>query len=622
MKKSTRTPHPGPDIGSPKARKYLFLGLGLTGLYAVVALMFDNFALPCGVDYAPPRTAKYDLGIEPRLVKELSAHALVSILAKALLLAPACAAFAFYLARVIPSKPVEAIAGWVHGQKARAILTAVVLVSAGVMVFWSQSVFMGQPVYDDEWTYLFQAQIIQGGQLAAPAPPCPDCFKNVFIIIRDGIWTGKYTSGHPALLALSMFAGSPYLITILLASLVPFLVFLIARDLHGIGLGLLTAALFVVSPFFLMVSSTLMNHGTCLFFLAAFTLGFLRSRDGLSWIYAVLAGLAMGAAFNIRPQSAVAYGLPFVVWALVRIVGPDRRLFLGRYVAMLGAFIPLAWLAFYYNAVVSGQWYTFPFMLAEPEVPGAVSFFTLGDQTVLGHTVWKGIYFSLLNLWRLNHYLFGWGVSLVFVVMVFLWGLNGRVDRLWWGVIACTVTVYLFFASPGVLEAGPRYFFPLLIPVMIWTARGMQAVHGRFANRFRGHPLCGRTLVPAFVSLSVVMSAATFGAEQIRHYRRLVPAVARPYETVAEADVHHAIVALMNLPACGWVYGLRNNHPDLASNDVIYVWGNGPKKMLCLMDHFVGRSVFLLYFERKGQEVRPRLVPATRETFAEAMDRR
>jgi hypothetical protein len=608
----------------PPAHRYLVIGLVLTGLYVVVALMFDNFAFPFGVDYSPPREAKYDLGIAPRLMKELSAHALVSVLAKALLLAPACAAFAFWIGRLVSKRFADGLAAWAGRLQPRTVLPVLVLAAGALLLFWSQAVFQGWPLYDDEWTYQFQAQILQTGNLAAPEPPGSECFRNVFIVQREGVWAGKYTSGHPALLALSQFMGSPYIITILLAALLPVLLFLITSDRHGAGIALLAAALLVVSPFYQLICSTLMNHGTNLFFLAAFTLCFQRSRSGTSWVYPVLAGLALGAAFNIRPQSAVGFGLAFAVLALVRLVGSERKVYLARYAVMLVSFVPLLVYAFHYNAVVTGQWHTFPFMLVEPEVAGAVGFFHPGDQTVLGHTLWKGVYYSLLNVWRLNYYLFGWGVSLVFVALFFVWRLEKAADRIWWGVIAGTVTVYLFFPSPGVLEAGPRYYFPLMIPVLILTARGMQAAHHRLSRAFpAGGPLCGRALLPTLVLLLLAAGSLTFGVEQIRHYRRLVPAVARPYAAVAERNIHDAIVLVGTLPPRGWVYGLRNNHPRLETNDVIYLWAEAcePEQMRELLAEFPRRQVYLLRFDRDGAEVKARLDPVPRERLMPVPER-
>ena len=589
----------------PSAGRYLFFGIGLLGLYVLVAMMFNDFKLPAGANYLVPRGVDDYLGVHRKVLRDLAPMGTWTILAKMLLLVPSAAALALFAARSLSERTVKGVAGRLAGIKERPLLVGGVVLMVLLLVFWSQVVFRQLPVYDDELTYRFQARTMLAGELAAPAPPCPDCFRNTFIIHRDGVWAGKYTSGHPAVLALSWLLGSPYILPILLAAVTPWLVFLIALEMgYERRTARLAALLFLISPLYLMVSGTLMNHGTCLFFLALFTLGFLRSRAGAGWWWPVVAGLALGVAFNIRPQTVVGFGVPFAVWAVARLVRSRGAAFLGRYLVMALAFVPPVGYALYYNHVVTGDWFTFPFMLLESDGPTLAEFFALGDPVGGKHTIWKGVFFGLINFWRMNAYLFGWGFSLVFVFAFFLMRQAQVRDRLWLGVMGCLAAFYLWFASPGLLELGPRYYFPMLIPLLIWSAQGMLALHDFLGARLAGSGLQGRVLVPAFVVISVLMGLGTFTREHIQRSRLQTSRFATPYEYVARAGIHNAIVVVDGLPHAGWVFGLRNPDPRLEENDIIYVWNNTEDKLRILANSFPRRAFYYLKFtEEDGEPV-------------------
>jgi len=597
---------------------YLFAGAALVACYAVVAIMFDNFALPFGADYVAGSAAGVDLGLEPRLFRDFHPYAIWSVLAKAIFLLPACLCFAVFCAHVVSRDAAAAAERSLRDMRAARVLVAVVLATALLVLFWSQLVFQGQPVYDDEYTYLFQAATLGNGELVAKTPPCPECFENVFILIDKYVWAGKYTSGHPLLLALSSLAGSPYIITILLSSLIPLLAFLVVRELYDRKTALITAILFTVSPFFLFTAATLMNHGTCLFFLLAFAFCYLRSDKEHTWLYPVAAGLALGVAFNIRPQCAASFGLPFAVWSALRIAGKQRGRFLLRHALIGLSFLgPLAW-ALYYNRVVTGHALTFPFLLSDRVQHSATALLTVAGQTQSTYTLLTGVFYGLVNFWRMNAYLFGWGVSLVFVLAVIWKRRFARIDALWAGVVACTAVIYLWFPSPGVGEIGPRYYFNMLLPFLVWSARGMILVHDSLVQSAANADFRAPVLVPAFVLLAVLMSFLTFYREQMSHYQKLSEQVAEPYRAVEAENIHNAIVAVRNTPPSGWVFGLRNNDPDLEKNDVIYIWTTSPRNLLALLDRFPERKAYGLFFEKRNGAYVHGLVPFSREALREA----
>ncbi|MBN2085613.1 MAG: glycosyltransferase family 39 protein [Anaerolineales bacterium] len=151
---------------------------------------------------------------------------------------------------------------------------AAFIVSATV----AHHVFEGMPHLEDEHAYYFQAQVFARGEIAAPAPPSKDSFFIPFVIVRDGLWFGKYTPGFSLVLALGVLAGAPWLVNAFASALALLGVFLLGRDLFDADTGLLAAALGAVSPAFVILSGTMLPHPVTIAALVFFAWGFLRAR--------------------------------------------------------------------------------------------------------------------------------------------------------------------------------------------------------------------------------------------------------------------------------------------------------------------------------------------------------
>src|SRR5690606_10490635 len=80
-----------------------------------------------------------------------------------------------------------------------------------LMAAWvSTAVFDRLPHVEDEVAFLFQARTFAAGHVVAPAPPEPSSFSIPFVIVRDGMWFGKYPPGYPLVLALGVLIGQPW----------------------------------------------------------------------------------------------------------------------------------------------------------------------------------------------------------------------------------------------------------------------------------------------------------------------------------------------------------------------------------------------------------------------------
>ena len=187
------------------------------------------------------------------------------------------------------------------------------------------------PHVQDSVTYLFQAQTLARGRLTAPAPPLAEAeatphFAQEFLLVRHGRWFGKYTPGYPMLLALGVLVRAPWLVNPLLAALAVAVMFPLSKELMGdrrrqtadhvltgdrrrqtadheltddgrqstidtqktthtqitdpLPTHLLLPLLLALSPFFLIMSGSLMAHTAELWWTLLFMLAWARTWRG------------------------------------------------------------------------------------------------------------------------------------------------------------------------------------------------------------------------------------------------------------------------------------------------------------------------------------------------------
>ncbi len=404
------------------------------------------------------------------------------------------------------------------------------------------------PHVQDSLTYLFQAQTMARGELWADAPPLPQFFEQEFLLVQDGRWFGKYPPGFPVVLALGVLLNAPWLINPLLATLTVPLVYQLGKRMGNGRTGLIAAGLMSLSPFFLFLSGSMMAHAAELFWLVLFMVcwwmvvggkeqehrgaqrrrrvsqrknGFLNlcvtprvlSVTLRSSYLPLLAGAAAGMAFLTRQLTAVAIVAPFFLLSTWFSPLPWRDRF-KRGAVWLAGLLPLVALLFVYQGAVTGDPLQDPRLLFWPydqlgfgddvgEAPNlltielldaqpgyAVLWQTDPNQPPRGHTPQRGLH-NILRNWRvLQIDLFGWLPLLTFA---FLWPgfLLKQANQTDWILLATLVSLLAaeaFYWHSGIMY-GPRYLYGALPALLLLTARGVQAVAGRFGWWITAVPL-------------------------------------------------------------------------------------------------------------------------------------
>ncbi len=360
----------------------------------------------------------------------------------------------------------DRIPGWTY-----AASLALALVAAGF--FLSDLLFTRNPHLVDTIAQLFQARIFANGGLMAPAPDHLEFFIAQHIVTRDGHWFSQYPPGHPALLALGVLAGSPWLINPLFAAGTLILVYLTARRLATEGTAKLAAALYLISPFVLFMSASYMNHVTTGFFLALALYAAVRSADvesGHGW--PVTMGLALAGAATIRPLESAAWAGVLGLWLLGR--RGWRRAFAAGVVCTAGMAPLLA-----YNTLTTGHPLRFGYTLLWGEGHG-LGFHT--DPWGLPFTPLEAFANTALDFQLLDMVLLSWPFpSLLFLVAGLVLAAVGLGRRTPIGLLsglflAAPVAYFFYWHRDDFL--GPRFLHASLVPAILLSAMGIAALDG------------------------------------------------------------------------------------------------------------------------------------------------
>jgi hypothetical protein len=128
------------------------------------------------------------------------------------------------------------------------------------------------PHLEDEIAYVWEAKAMAAGAVTVPTPPLSSKFLIPFVVDYEGLRFGKYPLGWPALLSVGIRLGVRAWVNPLLGGLSVWLTYVLGKRLLGELAGVIAALLTATSPFFLMISGSLLSHSWGLVLALAFVL--------------------------------------------------------------------------------------------------------------------------------------------------------------------------------------------------------------------------------------------------------------------------------------------------------------------------------------------------------------
>ena len=520
------------------------------------------------------------------------------------------------------------------------------------MALISQGIFERIPHVEDEAAYLFQAQVFAQGRLKVPTPPYPTSYWSPFVLDFQGQRFGKYPPGYPLLLSLGVRAGAPWVVNALLASLTLCILAYAGRVIYSPAAGLLAAALGLTAPVFLAMSGTLLSHPTSLFFTTLFLWAFasLRRSDfarsgspnpgenggflalpakanvtipsertsnlkslvqrpaGSSrWVYAIVAGLALGCLFITRPFDAAGVSLPFAVYVLIRVLLSDRALLRqGMVIAAIIVIFALLLLAYWYSlAGTIGNPYT---LLWPYDRPGFGP--EIGPK---GYTLATGLRYLRANLRALATGFLGWPgyLNILFLLLPFIRRPRDRWNYLLLISFLSLALLHVTYWYYGGRDAGfPRYYYAGLPMLLLLTARGIElaglALHRLFHRarfptakataktnpKFTNLPITNLPIYLALIAL-ILYNVLVFLPPNLNAFQGKSGITAAPLRVVQEADLTNAIVFVTDVDHWyDFAVFFSVNSPTLDSGVVYAIYHNHPQAQT-VRDLFLSRDCYI-----------------------------
>ncbi len=348
-----------------------------------------------------------------------------------------------------------------------------------VYVLVSTLTFDRRPLIIDEIVEVIQARIFASGRLWAPTPQYPE-FTAILNMVNDGTKTyGHFPPGGPAILALGELVHAPWISGPVCAVLsVLLMAWLLRVSEPRASVRVLALLLFAFAPFTAFMAGSHMNHVPNLTFLLlgmAGTVNALLSptrRPGV----ALAGGLGFGMAATIRPLDAVAFALPAACWYLLRAL-KDRSRVVDLLAAGIGVAIPLS-LLFALQAATTGSAFRFGYeVLWGPHVGLGFQGSPWGER----HTPLDGLVLINKYFLRLQTFLFEISVPSLLPAFLSLALVRKLPPGNLYLLASAALLVVLYFAywHDG-LFLGPRFFYPLLPMLALWTARLPSVLEDRF----------------------------------------------------------------------------------------------------------------------------------------------
>jgi 4-amino-4-deoxy-L-arabinose transferase-like glycosyltransferase len=199
--------------------------------------------------------------------------------------------------------------------------------------------------------------------LHLPSPPLREFF-DVSHVVNDGRYYGKYAPGWPAVLALAVLLGQPWLANLLIGVAILALTFVLARRHYGARTANIAMVLGFACPSMVFNDASLFSHPLCLLALTGATLAWFECLDRpCARLPFIVLGAAAGLAFVTRPFTTVVAVGCFAVSAAVHRAPRTPSFWRNILILSVGGALIFVIPFLCYNRAQTGAWLLQPFEL-------------------------------------------------------------------------------------------------------------------------------------------------------------------------------------------------------------------------------------------------------------------
>ncbi len=451
----------------------------------------------------------------------------------------------------------------------------------GLAALLSWFVYQRHPHVPDEVVYLYHARYFAAGKLALPAPPAPEAIQVELMMYEPERWYSPVPPGWPAVLALGVLLGAPWLVNPVLAGCNTLLAGRLLGRLYDAETARGALLLLCVSPWHLYMAMNFMTHTLALTCALVAALGVAQARESGRAAWGWLAGAATGMASLVRPLEGLALGACLGLWAAG--AGGRRLPFKALAGFAVGAGL-VGGAVLPYNRHLTGDPGLFPIMAYNDKYYGAKSNdLGFGPERGMGwqldpypgHGLRDALVNTALNASSVNIELFGWSTgSLLFAAALLFSGRFQGADRLMVGAMGAVFVVHIFYWFSGGPDFGARYWFLMLAPLTALTARGIQRLGG-------GRPALVLCL------LSVLNYFPWRAVDKYYHYLNMRP-------DLRERDFGRSLVLVRGARHPDYASAAAYNPLDFGSGATVFAWDRNEEARRQARRAFSDRPVWLV----------------------------
>jgi 4-amino-4-deoxy-L-arabinose transferase-like glycosyltransferase len=459
--------------------------------------------------------------------------------------------------------------------------------------------YQSHPHVPDEVVYLLQAHYFAEGRLTLPLPPVPEAFDLDLMTYEATRWFSPTSPAWPAILAIGVVAGAPWLVNPVLGGVNVLLAYRLLLAFYPRRTARIAVVLLAVSPWNLFMAMSFMPHTATLTCALAAAVAVARLRRDPRLRFALIGGFFLGMVGLIRPLEGVVLALLLGLWSLG---ARGRRLRLLPSVGLTLAALGTAAIVLPYNTHLTGSAGTFPInTYVDARYGAGHNDLGFGSNRGMG---WSGLdplpghgaadvaINANFNLFQINVELLGWATGSLLVLLLWLGtGRAARSDRLMLAAIVAIAGIHSFYYFSGGPDFGARYWFLAIVPCLALAARGIEELERRADAMTPGAG--GRVLgaTGALVAGALLVFVPWRAADKYHYYRGMRPDIRQLSARYPWSD--------------GIVLIRGNRHPDFASAAVynpvdlgrelpVYAWDRGGDIRRRLVAAYPGRRFWIV----------------------------
>ena len=451
-----------------------------------------------------------------------------------------------------------------------------------------------------------------------PAPSVPEGFEVYLMDRKDDRWFPVPPPGWPLVLAAGAFFGLAWLVNPLFAGINVLLAYVLLRELYPKGVARLTVLLLILSPWYIFLGMSFMTHMfslTCAVCRRGRRCGRLRHSGKPVWAFA--GGSALGMLSMVRPLEAVAMAGLLGLWAIG--IGGNRLKILGITGLISGSML-MGSVGLAYNAVLTSDPLKFPINVYTDKYFGKNSnAYGFGPDWGMGweqdpypgHGPVDAIVNSNLNISSINAELFGWSIgSFLIIAFGLCLGRLGQSDYLMLAVVAAIYWLHFFYYFSGGPDFGARYWFLMIVPLMVLAARGIVLLAAKIDETFEGEGV--RVLFAAAVlcAMTITIFVPWRAIDKYHNFRGMRPDVRT---LAADYNFGESLVLIRGNKDPDYASAAVYNPLDLNAPAPIYAWDRDPATRKRLLQAYETRPVWIVdspSLTQLGYEVVAGPVPA------------